>query len=128
MKRNGNMTRRVLIHLSLARKTRRVVLSLVTFAVATLFVLVACSAPQNQSAQSNNQPQAAATDWKPVEQALGKAGSMQPGDVYKVSLPRSDLKVHRRRRGTQTSARPRFMGGLQEGWRHDDGDGRPRAY
>ena len=32
-------------------------------------------------------------DWKPVEQALGKSGSMQPGDVYKVSLPRSDLKV-----------------------------------
>lgn len=93
MKRNGNMMRRVLIHLSLARKTRRVVLSLITFAVATLFVLVACSALQNQSAQSNNQQQAAATDWKPVEQALGKAGSMQPGDVYKVSLPRSDLKV-----------------------------------
>jgi len=54
---------------------------------------VACSAPQSQSGQSNNQQQPAATDWKPVEQALGKAGSMQPGDVYKVSLPRSDLKV-----------------------------------
>src|SRR5205823_13807489 len=93
MKRNGKLTRRILIHLSLARKTRRVVLSLVALAVATLFVLVACSAPQNQSGQANNQQQAAATDWKPVEQALGKAGSMQPGDVYKVSLPRSDLKV-----------------------------------
>lgn len=39
------------------------------------------------------QQQATAADWKPVEQALGKAGSMQPGDVYKVSFPRSDLKV-----------------------------------
>src|SRR2546425_5821666 len=93
MKRDGNMARRVLIHLSLARKTRRVLLSGVAFAVATLFVLAACSAPQNQSGQSNTQQPAAATDWKPVEQALGKAGSMQPGDVYKVSLPRSDLKV-----------------------------------
>ena len=37
--------------------------------------------------------QANTVDWKPVEQALGKSGSMQPGDVYKVSLPRSDLKV-----------------------------------
>ena len=37
--------------------------------------------------------QASTADWKPVEQALGKAGSMQPGDVYKVSFPRSDLKV-----------------------------------
>src|SRR5438132_9798819 len=92
MKRDGNLTRRILIHLSLARKTRRVVLSLVAFALMTLFVLVACSAPQNNSGQANNQ-QGAATDWKPVEQALGKAGAMQPGDVYKVSLPRSDLKI-----------------------------------
>src|SRR5437762_12648232 len=36
---------------------------------------------------------AAAVDWKPVEQALGRAGSLQPGDVYKVSFPRSDLAV-----------------------------------
>lgn len=93
MKQDGNMTRRVLIHLSRTRKTRRVLLSLVTFAAATLFVLVACSAPQNQSGQSNNQQQATVTDWKPVEQALGKAGSLQPGDVYKVSLPRSDLRI-----------------------------------
>src|SRR5438128_3112878 len=93
MTRDRNMTRRVLGHLSLAHKTRRVVLCLAVIAVATLFVLVACSAPQNQSGQSNNQQQAGATDWKPVEQALGKAGSVQPGDVYKVSLPRSDLQV-----------------------------------
>lgn len=39
------------------------------------------------------QQQGNTADWKPVEQALGKAGSMQPGDVYKVSFPRSDLKV-----------------------------------
>jgi hypothetical protein len=92
MKRDGNVTRRVLIHLPLARNTRRIVLCLVAFAVATLFVLAASSAPQNQATPSNSQ-QPSATDWKPVEQALGKAGSIQPGDVYKVSLPRSDLKV-----------------------------------
>jgi hypothetical protein len=28
-----------------------------------------------------------------VEQALGRAGSVQPGDVYKVSFPRGDLSV-----------------------------------
>ena len=43
--------------------------------------------------QSKEASQASTVDWKPVEQALGKAGSMQPGDVYKVSFPRSDLKV-----------------------------------
>ena len=92
MTRDRNIVRTALIRLFLARNTRRVILSFVGFAVVTLFVLVACSAPQNESGQSNNQ-QPAATDWKPVEQALGKAGSVQPGDVYKVSLPRSDLKV-----------------------------------
>ncbi len=93
MKRDRNMRRRVLGHISLARRTRRVALCLAAFAVATLFVLVACSAPQNQPGQSNNQQPSGATDWKAVEQALGKAGAMQLGDVYKVSLPRSDLKV-----------------------------------
>jgi hypothetical protein len=35
----------------------------------------------------------APADWSKVAQALGKSGSVQPGDVYKVSLPRSDLHV-----------------------------------
>jgi len=32
-------------------------------------------------------------DWKPVEQAIGKAGSVQPDGVYKIGLPRTDLHV-----------------------------------
>src|SRR5207237_10833905 len=32
-------------------------------------------------------------DWKEVEQAIGRAGTLQPGDVYKVSFPRGDLAV-----------------------------------
>lgn len=35
----------------------------------------------------------ATTNWTPVATALGKAGSVQPGDVYKVAFPRSDLDV-----------------------------------
>lgn len=34
-----------------------------------------------------------AVDWKAVEQALGKPGSAQPGEVYKFGLPRTDLTV-----------------------------------
>ena len=37
--------------------------------------------------------QATPQEWKPVEDALGRKGSIQPGDVFKFSLPRSDLKV-----------------------------------
>ena len=33
------------------------------------------------------------TEWKPVDQALGRSGAMQPGGVYRVSFPRGDLKV-----------------------------------
>src|SRR5918996_214212 len=32
-------------------------------------------------------------DWQGVAKAVGVPGSMEPGDVYKISLPRSDLKV-----------------------------------
>ena len=34
-----------------------------------------------------------AMDWAPVGRALGKAGAMQPGNVYKIGFPRSDLRV-----------------------------------
>ena len=32
-------------------------------------------------------------DWKAVEQALGKTGQMQPGDVFRIGMPRTDLNV-----------------------------------
>jgi hypothetical protein len=36
---------------------------------------------------------AADPDWKAVEQALGKSGQLQPGDVFRVGMPRTDLVV-----------------------------------
>jgi uncharacterized protein DUF1259 len=36
---------------------------------------------------------AADPDWKAVEQALGKSGQLQPGDVFRVGMPRTDLSV-----------------------------------
>src|SRR5438552_15008622 len=38
-------------------------------------------------------PAHAASDWAAVGKALGKTGSVQAGGVYRVGLPRSDLKV-----------------------------------
>ena len=32
-------------------------------------------------------------DWKAVEPALGKAGQLQPGDVFRIGMPRTDLAV-----------------------------------
>ena len=36
---------------------------------------------------------AADPDWKAVEQALGKSGQVQPGDVFRIGMPRTDLTV-----------------------------------
>jgi len=52
--------------------------------VSSVFLLVAAAKKTSTTAL---------TDWKDVEQAIGRAGSMQPGDVYKVSFPREDLAV-----------------------------------
>jgi hypothetical protein len=38
-------------------------------------------------------PAYAASDWAAVGNALGKTGAVQGGEVYRVGLPRSDLKV-----------------------------------
>lgn len=52
------------------------------FSLGALCVAVMLAAPAH-----------AATDWAAVGKALGKEGSLQPGGVYRVGLPRSDLKV-----------------------------------
>ena len=36
---------------------------------------------------------AAEADWSDVGKALGKAGSEMPGGVYRVGLPRTDIKA-----------------------------------
>src|SRR5690349_11272254 len=33
------------------------------------------------------------SEWKPVEDALGRSGQAQPGEVMKFSMPRKDLHV-----------------------------------
>lgn len=43
---------------------------------------------------AQDRPQARAPmDWKPVEQALGRPGTVLPGEVYRIGMPRSDLHV-----------------------------------
>lgn len=74
------------------RGLRQFILATSVSALMTILVLVACSTGQNQNGQSNaGQP--GATDWKPVEQSMGKAGTVQPDGVYKIGLPRTDLRV-----------------------------------
>jgi hypothetical protein len=58
---------------------------------STTFLLCAALSPGRAAAQGHGaQP---AFDWAAVDQALGRAGALQPGDVMKYSFPRSDLHV-----------------------------------
>src|SRR5207253_3451030 len=56
-----------------------------TYAITLLALIAALTAPVVAWA--------ADPDWKVVEQALGKSGQMQPGDVYRIGMPRTDLNV-----------------------------------
>jgi len=42
---------------------------------------------------SASAPKDSKSDWKQVENALGRPGQIQPGDVIKFSMPRKDLHV-----------------------------------
>jgi hypothetical protein len=70
----------------ITRIVRRVVTmrGAITVAVAT----VIASSPSPLAAQ-----QRTAERWSGVEQALGRKGTMQPGEVLRFSFPRSDLDV-----------------------------------
>jgi len=55
--------------------------------IATVFVAgggAAVGAPSQQVAD---------VDWSAVQDALGRPGTMMPGDVFRIGMPRTDLKV-----------------------------------
>jgi hypothetical protein len=79
--RNVNIRRRFFIHID----------ALATIAVGTV-IFLACSLATGQTGKSASSDDAA-SGWKQVEDAMGRAGQMQPGDVIKFGMPRKDLHV-----------------------------------
>jgi biotin operon repressor len=70
--------------------------------IASASVLgAACSTDTPRTGEANdagaNPPAATApareVDWKAVDQAMGRTGAIQPGDVHRYAMPRSDLAV-----------------------------------
>jgi hypothetical protein len=51
--------------------------------ISAVFAVACCSCAQAQDDPT----------WKSVEAALGRSGQVQPGGVYKFSLPRKDMKI-----------------------------------
>jgi hypothetical protein len=68
------------------RLTKIIARALVTIAFLCCAILAT-----GQAASSG--ADAAASDWKQVEEAMGRPGQLQPGDVIKFGLPRKDLHV-----------------------------------
>jgi hypothetical protein len=58
-----------------------------------LFCCVASAIADSAAAQSKRTRKPSPPDWSAVENALGRKGTRNPGDVLRVSFPRSDLTV-----------------------------------
>ena len=57
---------------------------------ASILFLIVIAPAHSAAAQATPKP---STDWSAVEQALGRKGAMQPGDVIKFGFPRGDMAV-----------------------------------
>src|SRR5690348_15434496 len=63
------------------------ILSSVTFASIMLVLLAGGSAAVGAPARQ------ADVDWNAVQDALGRSGTIMAGDVFRIGMPRTDLKV-----------------------------------
>jgi hypothetical protein len=63
------------------------------FALASVVLFAGSSAPQPATTTDSAQPSADAIDWAKVDAAMGRSAVMQPGDVHRYNMPRSDLHV-----------------------------------
>ena len=73
--------------------------------LSLLLALIACETKAKEGDQDEERAESPAAemrekraaqtpiDWAKVAEALGKAGAVQPGEVYKVGMPRGDLHV-----------------------------------
>src|SRR5215470_10795632 len=69
-------------------KLRMLSLFLSSALLLTVFVIVQVRAQQNSSKAAP-----AASNWKAVDDAMGRAGQDQPDGAHRFNMPRSDLKV-----------------------------------
>jgi len=74
--------------LTIVRQSLSVRLSTI-LAIACLF----CGALAGGQTTSSGSASASTSNWKQVEDAMGRPGQMQPGDVIKFGMPRKDLHV-----------------------------------
>lgn len=66
---------------------------LLAAATVVLAGLNSYSVPLDSWKQFGERQQQTTTDWKAIELAIGRPGLIQPGDVFRVELPMSDLNL-----------------------------------
>ena len=64
-------------------------LVMVTVSLASVYCGIFATGQANSSAPAS----ASTSNWKQVEEAMGRPGQIQPGDVIKFGMPRKDLHV-----------------------------------
>lgn len=66
---------------------------LISVFLSSVLFLSAFAVLQIRAQQSSSKTSPTPTNWKAVDDAMGRAGQDQPDGVHKFSMPRSDLKV-----------------------------------
>jgi Domain of Unknown Function (DUF1259) len=76
---------------AILQQNNRLHLALLLSATVTIACLYCGTPATGQTTSSPSNP--GASDWKQVEEGMGRAGQMLPGDVIKFGMPRKDLHV-----------------------------------
>jgi len=75
------------------RGTLPVRVSKILLGVTVTIASLGCGSLATGQTTSSAPTSAPASDWKQVEDAMGRPGQIQPGDVIKFGMPRKDLHV-----------------------------------
>jgi hypothetical protein len=80
------------------KKQRRWLIGGLIAAICSLLFLgnTIAQRPLSPTANPAQTPAATPVEWQPVEQAMGRSGTLNPGGVFKFGFPRKDLQIFAR--------------------------------
>jgi hypothetical protein len=86
------------VRLLFGGNSRRNMIGVVMFLVPLTLVATGCRTPASgtvtpTSVARTEESSRTAVDWKKVEAAMGRSSMIQPGDVHRFNMPRTDLHV-----------------------------------
>jgi hypothetical protein len=79
-----------------SKTQRRLIIGCIAAAICSVMVLGNIMMQPSKAQQSAQMPPATPAQWRSVERAMGKPGTLNPGDVFKFGFPRTDLRVSAR--------------------------------